>query len=248
VTLPNGQSTALGFEELLRLLEIQPQLIRAVEPLTSCLTFVLYVHDRLWAWDFRSVVSAMAGDRDVQPVWGLLSHGPEMAQVRRRRAFYALPESERAQVIRDAVTSDIMEPGRKRVPLRGLLHPGWHDFDTGPDVDPFRVFRYFDAALGLGRKATTPESDLSMGDRLAYETASASSLIEDAEDYIQHITASLPPKQRAAVQHWLRAKHLGVEFTAYCKQHSLHYKTVHKAAMDGLPALRASIRDPQKNF
>jgi hypothetical protein len=244
VTLTTGESSTMGFRELWT----QPQDIQDVAPLTPCLLYVLYIHQRLLAWDFRSVLPAGVHLSEVQQELGLLARGPEMAKAHRRAAFWNLSDEERKQVIRDAVTSDIMEPGQKRVPLKGLIRPGLHRLDTGDDPEPFRVFRYFDHLLGIGRKVATPESDLSPATRYIYGAAPAPPLTEDMEEFIQHVTAPLPPKQRLAMQHWLRAKHLGFGFKEYCKKQLLPYKTVHKAAMDGLKALRASGQDPENIF
>ena len=162
---------------------------------------------------------------------------------RRRNTFWTLSAAEQAQVVHDAVTSDLMnlmEPDRMRVPLRGLLHAGGYAFDTGEVLDPFRILRYFDAALGLGRKNETPECNLSDADRLAYDAATAPALTEDIEEYILDVTASLPPKECYAIQHYIRAAHLHSYFKAYCTQNGLKYQTLHKAAMRGVKKLRAN--------
>jgi hypothetical protein len=242
VTVSTGHTTPMGFWELWTLLWHQPQLLQAVEPLTPALTFYLYVHDRLLAWDLRSLVCAMAGDhaahQDLLHVLGVFTCAPHPAVLaRRREAFYARPVEERAQVLRDAVTSDVMEPGRQRVPLRGLLHAGGHRFETGETLDPFRVSRYLDAALGLGRRAATPVSALAPADQARYAAAPAPHLDDDSEDLIQHATALLPPKERAAVRHYWQAAHLGADLKAYCADHELDYDAVQKAAKRGLARL-----------
>ena len=204
--------------------------------------FFVSVHDRLLAWDVRSLVSAMAGDRAVHQALlhalGVFTCGPLPTRTRRRAAFYALPVEERVQVLRDAVTSDVLEPGRKRVPWRGLLHGGGHSFDTGETPDPFRVSRYLDAALRLGRTPATPASALTPADHTLYTAAPAPDVANDREDSIRDATASLPPGERTAVQHYWRAAHLGTDLKAYCAARGLEYGAVHKAARRGLDRLR----------
>jgi hypothetical protein len=240
VTFPNGEATALGFEELWTLLERHPERIRAVEPLTTALTFILYLHDRLLAWDIRNLVVASTDDPEVRQSWGRLGCGPTPARDRRLDALALFSEEERAQVLRDTIIRDVMEPGRKRVPLRGLEHRGGASFETGTAFQPFRVLKYLDDLLGLDRKAAIPEHALSRKDRRTYETAAAPPLRAEREAGLPAAVAALPPQQHAAVLHWLRAREQGLTLKEYCSRASLNYKTVDKAYRDGLTTLRTS--------
>jgi hypothetical protein len=76
VTLPDGQRVPLRGEALRWCLLHSPALIRSVEPVTPTLAFVLYVHDLLWAWDFRPLGAALAADL----ARTLLRTGPAPAQ------------------------------------------------------------------------------------------------------------------------------------------------------------------------
>ena len=79
------------------------------------------------------------------------------------------------EVIHDTLTSDLFEPGPKRVPLKGLLvNGGVTTLDTGDVIDPFRYLRYFDALLGIGRKAEIPASALSEQNQRMYDALPAS--------------------------------------------------------------------------
>ena len=230
VTLLDGQRPTLSCTDLLWYLFTQPALIRGVEPVTPSLAFILYVHDLLWTWDFRPLGVAHA-----DALTSMLLHmGPTPAQAKRQRAFGTLAVQEQQQIMRDVATQDLfLTPKRLRVPLRGLLHAGWHDFDTGELADPFRLLRYFDAALGVDRKTATPESALTPADQARYHAATAPQCSDDMEDVIQDLTAALPPQERTATQHWLRAETIRQEFRAYCAQHGLDYDTTLQAALRG---------------
>jgi hypothetical protein len=239
VTGPDGHDRVMGYWELFTLLWHDPQQIRAIDPLTPRLAFALYLHDQLVAWDVRPVLCGAADSPTLHALWGLRTWGPPQAVAARQAALRALSPDEQRRILADAVILDTLEPGRERVPLRGLCHRGWHDFDTGGDPDDFfRVFRYLDAALRAERRAPTPEATLAAHDQQTYRTAIAPTVPEDIEDFILHITKELPPGQRDALRHWLRAQHLGVSFNAYCAQHGLSYKTVDKAMREGLDTLR----------
>jgi|SoiMethySBSTD1v2_1073268.scaffolds.fasta_scaffold03201_13 hypothetical protein len=238
VTLLDGQRPTLSCTDLLWYLFTQPALIRGVEPVTPSLAFILYVHDLLWTWDFRPLGVAHA-----DALTSMLLHmGPTPAQAKRQRAFGTLDEPEQQQIMRDVATQDLfLTPKRLRVPLRGLLHAGWHDFDTGELADPFRLLRYLDAALRVNRTTATPESALTRADQARYQTTPAPACPDDIEDVIQGLTATLPPQERKAVQHLLRAKHQGRDFKAYCAQHALPYDTTRKAAERGCTHLRRPL-------
>jgi len=61
------------------------------------------------------------------------------------------------------------------VPLKGLLvNGGVTTLDTGDVIDPFRYLRYFDALLGIGRKAEIPASALSEQNQRMYDALPAS--------------------------------------------------------------------------
>jgi hypothetical protein len=237
-TLASGISEEMGLEALWT----RSQEIHDVTPITPYVAYILYVHRRLFAWDVRSALPALAHLPEIHRQLGLLSRGPQEARAHRRAAFRKLSLQDRAEVVHDALTSDIFEPGRKRVPLKGLLVKGGINvLDTGGMVDPFRVFRSFDACLGLGRTAETPTSALSESGRYIYDNASfqpSKSLPEDFEDQIQEWTASLHAAEKAAVQHFLRAKAQDIPLKAYCAHHSLSYQAIHKAARRGLMHLR----------
>jgi hypothetical protein len=233
-TLETGQVTTLGYYDLCYVLVTRPTLIRAVEPIRPSLAFVLYLHDRLWAWSFAALAVAWAGD-----VRGPLLHmGPPQVQAKRWRAFDALAAHEQAQVLRDTVTADLfLEPKRLRIPLQGILHAGWHHFDTGTLADASRLFTCFDQALGVDRKATTattPVSALTPAGQAQYLQAAVPAQTDDLEDAIQDLTATLSPKERAATQHWLRAKVQGRDFRDYCARLDLPYEASRKAAQRGL--------------
>jgi hypothetical protein len=231
VTLQGGNPTAMGFWELSTILSSQPQLIRKVEPLASSLTFMLHVYGRLLAWDVRSVVSEMAGDlaiqEDLLKALGVLTCGPAEARIRRREQFYARAAAERAQVLRDAVSSEILAPGRKRVPLRGLLHAGLHAFDSGETRKPFRLFTYVDAELRRGRKAPLPTQDVSSATRSAA-----------ADEYLQSLIATLPAKEAQAMQLSLQAQHEDRDLKDLCNRYGHKYRTIHQALQRAIKRLR----------
>ena len=236
-TLPDGQRLSLGCADLVWHLMTHPALIRDVEPVTPSLAFVLYVHDLLWAWDFRALGVALAGNVATT----LLRMGDEPVKAKRARAYDALAAYEQAQVLHDVVTADLfLAPQRLRVPLRGILHAGWHAFDTGDVADPFRLLRYFEAALGVGRRTATPVSALTPADAARYHASPAPACPDDIEDFIQDLTATLPAQERLALQHWLRAKHLGIDFQAYCAQLGLPHEATRKAALRGRDSLNRS--------
>jgi hypothetical protein len=233
VTLPDDTQTQVGFWELWTLLWSQPQRIRAVEPLTDCLTFILHVHDRLLAWDLRSLVSASAGDLTIQREFltalGLFTCGPADARIRRREQFYhRLSTEERALLLRDVVTDEMLAPGRKRVPLRGLIHAGIQSFDTGETRQPFRLFRYFDAALRRRLRAPRPERGL------------ISAVRGDADaEHLQDLIATLPPQEAQAMQLYLESQHRGfATFKAFCQHYGHNYNTRHQALQRAIEHLR----------
>jgi hypothetical protein len=231
VTLPTGAVTTMGFWELWTILWSQPQLIHAIEPLTDCLTFLLQVHGRLLAWDLRSLVSASAGDltiqRELLTALGLFTCGPADARTRRRAQFYRLSTEERTLLLRDVVTDEMLAPGRKRVPLRGLIHAGFRRFDTGETRQPFRLFHYFDAELRRRQQAPLPERD----------RAAAARSDADAE-YLQDRIATLPPKEADAMRLYLEAQRQGLDLKAYCQRSGLPYPTIHQALRRGIRRLR----------
>jgi hypothetical protein len=237
-TLASGMSEDIGFEALWT----RYQELHDVAPLTPCLAYVLYVQRRLFAWDVRSVPPALAHHPELHRELGLFSRGPQEARAHRWAAFRRLSPQERAEVVRDALTSAIFDPGRKCVPLKGLLVNGRVGvLDTGDVVEPFRFFRFFDAFLGIGRQTATTASALSKQDQHTYDTFSSPTpkpLSEDVEDQIQELTASLHGAEKAAVQHYLRAKAYDISLKDYCRQYSLPYKSLHKAVQRGLTHLR----------
>jgi hypothetical protein len=239
LTLPDGQRLPLWCAALLGCLQAQPALIRGVEPLTPSLAFVLYVHDQLLAWDFTPLIVAHADDLTTT----LLTWGDKKRREQRRRAFWARAAEERRQVLHDTVTAYLFEPGRLRLPMRGLLHAGWHDFGTGAIRRPSQILRYFDAALGHRRQTATPESALTPADQaqsLAPPGPPAPPWPDESEDLIQDLTASLPLQERLALQHRLRAELQGLDFTDYCAQEGLPYEATRKAARRGRAQLRRS--------
>jgi hypothetical protein len=236
-TLETGQVTRLGYCDLCYLLVTRPSLIQAVEPIHSSLAFVLYLHDLLWSWDFRALAVSWAPTLASR----LLRMGHDQAQTKRQRAFWPLAAHERAQVLHDVVTADLfLGSARLRLPLQGILHAGWHHFDTGTLADPFRLLRYFDAALGVDRKAATPESALTPAGQTRYLTARAPTVADDVEDVIQDLTATLPPRERGATTHLLRARYQGHDFRDYCAQERLPYEATRKAAQRGCTRLGIS--------
>jgi hypothetical protein len=122
----------------------------------------------------------------------------------------------------------MLAPGRKRVPLTGLIHAGFHRFDTGETRQPFRLFAYFDAELRRRQQAPRPERGL------------ASAVRSDADaEYLQDLIATLPPKETQAMRHYLAAQHQGFdEFTAYCQHDGHNYNTLHQALQRALKHLR----------
>jgi hypothetical protein len=218
------------------------QEIHEIAPLSPYVAYVLYVHRRLFAWDIRSVLPALAHRPELHRELGLLTRGPQQARDHRRAAYRKLSTEERAEVIHDALTSDIFESDRKRVPLKGLLvNGGVTVLNTGDRVDPFGVFRSFDAGLGIGRTTETPVSALSEPEQRIYHSYAPQApdpSLEDIEDQIQQSTAPLHGAERVAVQHFLRAKAQGISLKAYCRQHSLSYKSIQQAAKRGFRRLR----------
>jgi hypothetical protein len=235
-TLPDGQRMPLSCPDLLWSLMTQPAIIRGVEPVTPYLAFVLYVHDLLWAWDFTPLGVAHADALTTT----LLRWGPTPRRERRSGVFWALPAGERRQVLHETVSDYLLEAGRLRIPMRGILHAGWHDFGTGKIRKPSQILRYFNAALRRRRQTDTPASALPPAAQARYSAQATPPHPDDIEDYIQHLTAALPPQEQWAVRHWLRAVDRDLDFHTYCVQEGVPYAAARRAARRGLDRLAAS--------
>jgi hypothetical protein len=235
-TLPDGQRLLLGCADLLGCLLTQPALLRRVEPVTPYLAFVLDVPALLRAWDFTPLGVAHADELTTT----LLRWGPKPRRKRRSRVFWALPKVEQRQVLHEAVSDYLLEDGRLRIPMRGILHAGWHDFGTGDIRQPSQILRYFDRALRRRRQAETPESALTPAAQARYSAQAAPPHPDDIEDYIQYLTAALPPQEQWAVRHWLRAVDRDLDFHTYCVQEGVPYAAARRAARRGLDRLTAS--------
>jgi hypothetical protein len=248
VTTTDAAVTNMSFWALQTMLWWDPARICAVAPLLPCLGFLLYFPppQPLLAWDVRALMCVLANNRVWQSrlfdVLGMKTRGPQIVQARRRRALRRLSFTEQGEMLWDVITRDVWEsPERKRVPLAGMLHSGGHAFASGTQEEPYRLLRYLDNRLGLDRQrsiAETAEHDLSPQEQRVYDQAAVPAPSLSFETYVHEITASLPPQQRLAVQHWLYAQETGLSFAAYCRQQGLSEGAYQHAARLGLAQLR----------
>ncbi len=246
--LADGTRESFGFSALwTRYTEIA-----AIEPPSASILWVLAVRDRVLAWDLSGMFLMAPNYPEVIRKLGLFPLGQENLRNARLAAWERLSPKEHGNLLRDVLTSELIEPGKQSMPWRGLLISGGkHALDRLDGIkDPYRHLHRFDAALRLGRKSAIPESalrkspplecPLGKSDYRIYKDAPAPlrATSADIEDRIRDHTAPLPPKERAATAHFLRATMLDIDFKAYCRQHNLPYKSTSKAAERGMKNLR----------
>lgn len=132
-----------------------PPLAR-VEPLVPCDGFFLSVVSpplstpQLLAWDFRSLVASPPASALEQLVRFAEDTGVPQATRRRTAQLRRLHHAERLDLLRDAVASNTVEPGVRRMPLHGLVQTGHpvHQIDAAEGtVQPYRLLKFVDRLL-----------------------------------------------------------------------------------------------------
>ena len=229
-----------------------------VEPIVPWQGFFLwfsslphYTH-RLLAWDIRPLLA-------VRPV-GVLREllrmvattGVVGARSRRREQLHRLSHSERLDVLRDAMALDVMEPGVRRMPLRGLIQAGHAvtsiDSCEGT-VNPYRLLDFVDTLLEerlvvpfrQGKGVEEAELDLLLPHELPKNRLDNTSKVEAHASARSLVEKHLVGEERAAVLTFLEAEYEGVTAQEYCDRVGRSYEAVKRAHTRGKARLKQLV-------